>query len=130
MKIADLVIGQYVERTYSIKGTVPAKKNSKLLARGRLITKPEYQQRIAGLSFQILNQGPALTRAEIFLVFRISSMVGADLDNQQTTLVDILKDRGVLVDDSLRHVTAISAHWEWVDAGEERVDIRVMGFET
>ena len=130
MKIADLVIGQYVERTYSMTGCVPSKKNSKLLARGRIITKPEYQQRIDALAFQIGNQGPPMTATVIDFVVRISGMDASDLDGQQTTCLDILKTRKAIVDDAPAHVTALSTHWELVPRGSESTEICVRGYET
>jgi len=39
-----------------IEGWIPAKKNNKLLCRGRLITQPKYQQRIAEIVDQLKSQ--------------------------------------------------------------------------
>lgn len=112
-----------------LPGDVPVKKNSKMITRGRIITNPAAQQGLATLTMiarGIWKGRDPLTKVWLRTVFHVSSR-RKDLDNIQTSLLDVLKDAGVIVDDNMVHVLALETHYVLVPKREEGVLVRVSG---
>jgi Holliday junction resolvase RusA-like endonuclease len=112
-----------------LPGDMPVKKNSKMMTRGRLITNPKAQQGLAALTMitrGIWKGRDPLTKVWLRTVFHVSSR-RKDLDNIQTSLLDVLKDAGVIVDDSMAHVEALETHYVLVPKREEGVQVRISG---
>lgn len=122
-----------IEHSFFIAGKIPGKKNNKFLARGRLITDPEIQKRLQAVTHEIWlvhwSRLPALTDAEVEMEFHLSALNG-DLDNKLTSVIDCLKDAGVLVNDSAKHLRKIGASFVLVKRGDEGVDVFVSGVEA
>jgi Holliday junction resolvase RusA-like endonuclease len=118
-----------ITREFSLAGKIPSKKNSKMIARGRIITKPQYQVYLASVVWQcksIWVGSPPLTNCDVDLLFFISNS-RQDLDNMQSSLLDCLKIARVISDDSTRHVRRISSSIERVPRGQEGVRVRITG---
>jgi Holliday junction resolvase RusA-like endonuclease len=130
MRRAALVVPKNIlTKEFFLDGKVPSKKNSKMITRGRLITKPEYQVRLKELTWQAWAEWgnmPPLTAACIDLHFHISTVRG-DMDNKIGGLMDCLKDARVIVDDSFSHVRCILSTWQSVPKGKEGVTVKVSG---
>lgn len=80
--------------TLKIAGKVPSKKNSKMITRGRLITKPEFQKRIQEIT--------------------------QDLKSQLTSLMATI-DAGTITTEQQHCLTALLTHsmdfddsWQWI----------------
>jgi Holliday junction resolvase RusA-like endonuclease len=114
---------------FFLLGKVPSKKNSKMLTRGRLITKPEYQAMLKSLTLQAKAEWRSkdpLTLVDVDFLFHVSNR-SQDIDNAVSGALDVLKDAGVIVDDSMMHVRRIYARYERVNKGNEGVLVRISG---
>lgn len=116
---------------FFLRGKVPSKKNSKMLCRGRLITKPVYQAQLRDLETQAaLNYiGPSLTDVCVDLHFHISNR-RQDIDNAVSGAMDVLKNASVIVDDSMAHVKCIFSTFKQVPKGDEGVLVAITGREA
>lgn len=116
----------------AIDGHIPGKKNSKMIARRGnrpiIITDPEIQRQIKPLLLSAKTQRPRepFTGVGVVMRFRVRDGRG-DLDNKVATVWDVLKEAGVVVNDSIAHVRYLSASAIVAQAGEaERVEIEVV----
>lgn len=128
-KSAVLAPAALVTSEFELHGRCPSKKNSKLIARGRVITKPAYQAELQSLTLQARAAWagkPPLTNCDMDLFFRASSY-SQDLDNAVSGLMDCLVDAGVIADDNMNHVRCIFAQRMRVPRGNEGVRVRVTG---
>lgn len=118
-----------MEVSFFLPGIVPTKKNGKHSWRGRVVIDPD-KKKVLG-DFELLARSrwrgrPALTQAEVKMLFYVSHE-RADLDGGQTSLLDILKQAGVIVNDSMKHVRRIEASFIKVHAGAEGVEVSLRG---
>lgn len=116
-----------------LPGVIPAKKNGKMLTGRRIITAPKTQAAIAGITSRLLAarveqlKRLTLARFTIELEIRVSNLGSTDPDNCATTLLDSLREAGVIVNDNPNH----SRHGRWdvveVERGQEGVNVTVIG---
>jgi Holliday junction resolvase RusA-like endonuclease len=117
---------QHGPYTLHIEGHVPSKKNKWKPGRGRVFLPREAQREIDSLILQVRMQWQreALEQAEIRMHFRVRDGRG-DLDNKQTTILDVLVKAGVVKNDSIAHLRRLTATAEIYPAVQETVLITV-----
>lgn len=128
-KSAALAPAALVTSEFELHGRCPSKKNSKLVTRGRVITRPVYQAELQSLTLQaraIWTRKAPLTNCGVDLFFRASSYA-QDLDNAVSGLMDCLVDAGVIASDNMNHVRCIFAQRMRVPRGKEGVRVRITG---
>lgn len=131
MAVKALAPRPLLTHEFELRGRCPSKKNSRLIAHGRLITKPAYQADLQSLTLQARAAWagkPPLTDCDLDLFFRVSSFA-QDLDNAATACIDCLRDAGVLMNDNMNHVKCLFARRLRVSKGHEGVTVRVTGVE-
>lgn len=92
-----------------IQGTIPGKKNNKLLVkRGNRtipITKPEIQARLNEIKGQMAgNKYSGVYPVTVEIMFWLVDNRRRDLDNMASSVLDCLVESGVIVDDSTKCV--------------------------
>lgn len=110
---------------------IPSKKNSKMMTRGMLITKPETQRILANvvmfMQLESRKQNISnLTNCEVLIKLYMNNL-RSDADNALSSILDCLKNAGVLVNDSAKHVRVVRAEVVDCEAGAEGAAIAVIG---
>ena len=94
------------KKTIVITGRIPSKKNSRniFVRNGKPISNPskKYAEWHEQASWELLSQKPPknIEHCEIEMKFYAPDNRAADLDNRATSVLDLLVDNGVIVDDS------------------------------
>ena len=119
---------------FTIHGRIPSKKNSKRIIMAgphpRIISSEDYDDWHERASYEVkgcINRGEA-TRGETERKIIVITMYGPskarfDLTNKAESLMDLLVDNGVLVDDSWIYVPELYLRYGGVDKENPRAEI-------
>lgn len=110
-----------------LRGHLPTKKNRWKPSRHGGIYDPSKAE-TAGVLLQIQSQWrrrPPVERARVHATFWLAAKRRGDGDGMMTTLLDLLKQAGVLVDDNWRRVPRLSVCCERAAADEEHIDVAI-----
>lgn len=118
----------------TIYGQVPSKKNSRNLfvQRGRIINLPNktYQEWHKAALWQLKAVSPILTPVGLQFDFYFKDLRLRDLDNVTSSVLDVLKDSGLIEDDNYAHVVSIHSVYKGVDKSDPRVEISCLYRKT
>ena len=104
-----------------IKGTVPAKKNSKIRYG---VTSLRHQRWHESATAQLLEyKNAGINKCEIQLNFWMPDNLRRDLDNMVTSVFDLLKDLEIIKDDSWRSIPSYYVRAAGIDKENPRVEI-------
>lgn len=119
----------------TILGSVPSKKNSKRIVTNRKTNKPfiissaRHEEWHKGAIPEMQHQwkGYQVTKYPIgvTMVFYWKDLRRHDLDNGMATILDALKDAGVLEDDDVRFVDTVQAQYGGLDRTNPRCEIYI-----
>lgn len=111
--------------TFHLRGGVWTKKNYR--PRGARNIHDPFKERHASILLQIQSQWhrrPPVERARVHATFWLAPKRRGDGDGMMTTLLDLLTQAGVLVDDNWYRVPSHSVCCEPA-AGDERIDVTI-----
>jgi hypothetical protein len=101
--------GEIATFTAWVAGVIPAKKNRKRMMGRMLITAPAVQEELAGISrllhaerVRVLGRNK-LARFSIAVRLDVSNLGSTDPDNAVQSLIDCLREAGVIVNDNPKH---------------------------
>lgn len=124
------------ELTFSIKGVIPSKKNSKQIfaRRGKravVIPSKKHQNwhEIAGIEAKakrIKPKAPIPRTKQVFIYFCLPDQRRRDLDNMATTLLDWMVDFGILAGDSWQIIPELHLASAGVDKANPHVDVKIV----
>lgn len=119
--------------TFRLRGHLPTKKNNLRRSRnGRLFRAAVATDEMAPVQMQIQAQWkrrPPFERAIVDATFYLEPKRRGDGDGMLTTLLDLLKQAGVITDDNWRRVVRCGATCIPTVAGDERIEVRVESFD-
>ncbi len=113
----------------TINGRIPSKKNSKrVFARGgRVIVIPSenHQAWHEEQSYRIKKFRPKkpIEKCKVKMTFYAPDKRKADLDNKATSILDLLVDNGIILDDSWFVVVDEDLHFGGVDKNNPRAEV-------
>jgi Holliday junction resolvase RusA-like endonuclease len=115
-----------------ISGRIPSKKNSKLIiCRGKfpmIISNPKFQawheEQMWRLKTLRLPKEP-ITRCIISIEYYAPDLRSSDLDNKNTTILDLLKDANVIFDDNWNVVHCLNSKLVAIDRDNPRAEITI-----
>lgn len=121
-----------MEKIYlRLNGQVPSQKNSKQIAynqrthRPFIMTSPRVKAWQKDAMAQLVEvpriEGPVIIK----MVFTNKDKRGRDLDNEQTSVLDVLKNMGIIEDDNCFIVRKIVSEFAGVDYRNAGVDITI-----
>jgi Holliday junction resolvase RusA-like endonuclease len=116
-----------VDRVLRLHGHCPTKKNNYRRSKHGGMYKPKEINALLGplqLQIQAAWKLPPLNTAKLDMTFYVRDG-RSDLDGKQTSIIDLLVNAGVIVNDSIAHIQHIAAHAA-ITGGEESVEIRVV----
>lgn len=116
-----------------VKGNVKAKKNNKRVVYNKKTGKPfimtdkitdDYiKSAVAQLKEQFADLKITNYPINIQMVFYYETKHRKDIDNSTTTILDCMKDAGVIEDDDVTHVNEIYSYFAGYDKENPRVEI-------
>lgn len=116
-----------------VKGNVKAKKNNKMVAYNKksgkpfILTKKDTDDYMIDAVRQLREQfeGHKVTGYPILvqMVFYYPTKHRKDIDNSATTILDCMKEAGVIEDDDVTHVNELSLFFGGYDKENPRVEI-------
>lgn len=113
----------------TIKGRIPSKKNSRITntKTGRSFPSKKYTEWHKGATVQLLEQGAPKNKVkfieQIHLIFYAPDMRPADLTNKSESIMDLLKDYGLMEDDNWFVCPDIHISFGGVDRENPRCEI-------
>jgi len=115
-----------------INGRIPSKKNGKIVicrgSRPMLISKPEFQawheEQMWRLKTLRLPKEP-VTRCIISIEYYAPDLRSSDLDNKNTTILDLLKDANLIIDDNWHCVHELNSKLIAIDRENPRAEITI-----
>ena len=116
----------------TVRGPIPGKKGHRGAVGGRIFTRPLVAQRLKGIEAELLKEwvmvrphGRPLPCVDVSVHFTVKDF-RSDLDGKLTTLLDAMKNIGIIVDDNSRRVVGFDVT-RTLDRGcEERADITLL----
>ena len=110
----------------TIRGRCPSKKNSRINTRsGRSFPSAKYTAWHRDASAQLVAQkAPQIPTNEITLIFWMPDNRRCDLTNKAESIMDLLVDNYLIVDDCWQEINPIHLYCEGVDKDNPRVIIR------
>lgn len=113
--------------TITIKGRIPSKKNSKMAipigGRCVLITQKAYGVWHKLASMQLLGQKAIPTPCTLMIDFYFPDHRKTDISNKTESIMDLLVDNGILVDDNCEVVSTLILNYKGVDKLNPRAEI-------
>lgn len=118
------------EWSFTLLGSVPSKKNSRqMFSRGgKIISIPSkaYNDWHTDAEYQLFNEKVQMDGVlAMDLKFWVQNNRTADLDNKSQSVLDLLKDCGIIPDDCWQVVRRISAECLGIDRENPRVEINI-----
>ena len=119
----------------TINGRIPSKKNSKrVFSRGnRVIVIPSENHEVwhEEQSYRIKRFRPKkpIEKCEVEMMFYAPDRRRADLDNKSTTILDLLVDNQIILDDSWFVINKLTLEFVKVDKKFPRVEIKIKGLD-
>ena len=116
---------------FTIKGNTPSKKNSRrsFVKNGRMINIPSerYEQwhELASWQLKALKIPKLRPPYEISMTFYFKDRRRKDLDNAQSSVLDLLQDCEVIEDDDAKLLTHIESWYGGVDKDNPRVEVQI-----
>lgn len=99
---------------YELTGNIPSKKNSKIATRHGVFSSKKYVEWHKDATIQILDQAIATVDnypVAILIELTRSDNRLSDIDNAVGSIMDLLTDTGVILDDSYKYVDKIEVRW-------------------
>lgn len=110
----------------TIKGRIPAKKNSRINTRsGRSFPSTKYTEWHKDASFQIKGTEKIPNGSFIFMHFYLPDNRRTDLSNKAESVMDLLVDNGVIEDDCWQVIPKLALEGIKVDKENPRVEIYI-----
>ncbi len=108
-----------------IKGRCPSKKNSRINTRsGRSFPSAKYTAWHKDASIQLITQeAPQISSSDITLTFWMPDNRRCDLTNKAESIMDLLVDSALIIDDCWQEINPIHLYCEGVDKINPRVII-------
>lgn len=116
----------------TLKGRIPSKKNEKRVYRvgNRCIVAPSKNFKewhdVAMVELTLLKPPLGIELSHVELTFYSPDMRRADLTNKAESIMDLLVDGGVIVDDSWHHVPYLPLKYGGNDPDNPRVEIAIL----
>lgn len=110
-----------------IKGRIPSKKNSRITTRsGRSFPSKKYTEWHKGASKQLIGTKPFPIVKKIRIVFHMPDNRNADLTNKAESVMDLLVDNGIIIDDNWKVVGWLELVCAGVDKENPRAEIYII----
>ena len=118
-----------VSTTFLIEGNTPSKKNQRqmFVKNGRMINIPSkrYKEWHDQAMWQLKGVKKLKPPYEITTVFWFKDKRRKDLDNAQSSVLDLLQDVGIIEDDDAKLLTKITAVYGGVSKDAPRVKVEI-----
>lgn len=118
-----------ISTTFIIEGSTPSKKNQRqvFVKNGRVINIPSkrYKEWHDQAMWQLKGFKKLKPPYEVVMTFWMKDNRRADLDNKMASVLDLLQDAGIIVDDNWQNLTSIKAKAGGISKDAPRVKVEL-----